>query len=147
MPFRFVVGYGTGSNALDVEDDMERLGEAKLLRIFIGEKDRYKGKALYEFIVLEARKMGLAGATVLRAIEGYGASSRVHTARILCLSEDLPIVIELADKEEKLQPFVEELERIFDRAGCGGLATLENVEVLLLRPGHRKQAGETTSFA
>jgi PII-like signaling protein len=120
---------------------MHALGEAKLLRIFIGEKDRCDGMPLYELIVREARKQGLAGATVLRGIEGFGASSHMHTARILRLSEDLPIVIEIADKEERIAPFVEQLPGIFDRAGCGGMATMEKVEVLLLRPtpGNREQ--------
>ncbi|MBE0642831.1 MAG: DUF190 domain-containing protein [Bacteroidetes bacterium] len=114
---------------------MNTLGEAKLLRIFIGEKDRCDGLPLYEYLVRLAREQGLAGATVLRGIEGYGAASRLHTARILRLSEDLPIVVEIADKEERIAPFVEQLPGIFDRAGCGGMATMEKVEVLLLRPG------------
>ncbi|MFZ1729823.1 MAG: DUF190 domain-containing protein [Bacteroidota bacterium] len=113
---------------------MDTLGEAKLLRIFIGEKDRCEGLPLYEYLVRQAREQGLAGATVLRGIEGYGASSRMHTARILRLSEDLPIVIEIADKEERITPFVAQLQDIFDRAGCGGMATMEKVDVLLLRP-------------
>jgi hypothetical protein len=113
---------------------MDTLGEAKLLRIFIGEKDRCEGLPLYEYIVKQARIQGLAGATVLRGIEGFGASSRIHTARILRLSEDLSIVIEIADKEENITPFVEQLPDIFERAGCGGMATTEKVEVLLLRP-------------
>ncbi|MFA6234206.1 MAG: DUF190 domain-containing protein [Bacteroidota bacterium] len=114
---------------------MDKLGEAKLLRIFIGEKDRCEGLPLYEYIVKQAREQGLAGATVLRGIEGFGASSRIHTARILRLSEDLSIVIEIADKEERIMPFVAQLQGIFDRAGCGGMATMEKVEILLIRPG------------
>ncbi len=116
---------------------MDTRGDAKLLRIFIGEKDRCEGRPLYEYIVRIAREQGLAGATVLRGIEGFGASSRMHTARILRLSEDLPIVIEIADSEEHIRPFVEQLPGIFDRAGCGGMATLEKAEVLLLRPSAR----------
>lgn len=114
---------------------MHTLGEAKLLRIFIGEKDRCDGKPLYEYIVLRARDEGLAGATVLRGIEGYGASSLLHTARLLRLSEDLPLVIEIADKEERIQPFVEQLHHIFDKAGCGGLVTMEKVDVVVYKPG------------
>ncbi len=113
---------------------MHTLGDAKLLRIFIGEKDRCDGRPLYEYIVKLAREEGLAGATVHRGIEGFGASSRMHTARILRLSEDLPIIIEIADKEERIAPFVAQLPAVFDRAGCGGMATMEKVEVLLLRP-------------
>lgn len=113
---------------------MHTLGEAKLLRIFIGEKDRCAGKPLYEHIVLKARESGLAGATVLRAVEGFGASSLLHTARLLRLSDDLPMVIEIVDKEERLKPFIDELDAIFDDAECGGLATLEKVDVLVYRP-------------
>lgn len=113
---------------------MHTLGEAKLLRIFIGEKDRCEGKPLYEHIVLRARKLGLAGATVLRAIEGFGASSLLHTSRLLRLSEDLPIVVEIVDREEKLRPFIDELDGIFDAAGCGGMVTIERAEVLVYRP-------------
>ena len=114
---------------------MHTLGEAKLLRIFIGEKDRCEGKPLYEHIVLRAREAGLAGATVLRGIEGFGASSLLHTARLLRLSEDLPLVIEIADKEERIQPFIEQLHEIFEQAGCGGLVTMEKVDVVVYRPG------------
>ncbi|MBN1448476.1 MAG: DUF190 domain-containing protein [Bacteroidetes bacterium] len=113
---------------------MHTLGDAKLLRIFIGEKDRCDGRPLYEHIVLRAREDGLAGATVLRGIEGFGASSLLHTARLLRLSDDLPIVIEIADKEEKIQPFIARLDDIFDEAKCGGLVTLERVDVLVYRP-------------
>ncbi len=81
--------------------------DAKLLRIFIGEGDRWKGKPLFEAIVQRARKDGLAGATVLKGFEGFGAHSRIHTAKILCLSENLPIVIEIVDSEEKIEAFVE----------------------------------------
>ena len=84
--------------------------DAVLLRIFLGEGDRYQGKPLYECIVLKAREMHLAGATVLRGPMGYGHSSRLHTAKILRLSEDLPLVIEIVDAEEKLAPFLEVLD-------------------------------------
>jgi PII-like signaling protein len=113
---------------------MHTLGEAKLLRIFIGEKDRCEGKPLYEHIVQQAREQGLAGATVLRGIEGFGASSLLHTSRLLRLSEDLPLVIEIVDKEDRIQPFVEILHTIFDRAKCGGLMTMERVEVVAYKP-------------
>jgi PII-like signaling protein len=114
---------------------MHTLGEARLLRIFVGEKDRAKGQPLYEYVVRRARESGLAGATVLRGIEGFGASSLLHTARLLRLSDDLPILIEIADKEERIQQFVDELDDIFDAAGCGGLVTTEKVQVLVYRPG------------
>jgi hypothetical protein len=114
---------------------MHTLGEARLLRIFVGEKDQAKGKPLYEYVVRRARKSGLAGATVLRGIEGFGASSLLHTARLLRLSGDLPILIEIVDKEERIQQFVTELDDIFDDAGSGGLVTMEKVQVLAYRPG------------
>jgi len=100
-----------------------------LLRIFIGESDSYKGKALYEQIVLKAREMNLAGATVIRGIMGFGADSRMHTAKLLRLSEDLPVVIELVDTEEnlnKLLPFLDETVQ-------EGLITLEKVRVIKYR--------------
>lgn len=110
---------------------MAGTSEGKLLRIFIGESDRFGGMALYEWIVLEARKRGLAGATVLRGLEGFGAHSRVHTAKILRLSSDLPVVIEIVDTEEKIEAFLPHI----DHAIAEGLATLERVEVRFYRGG------------
>ena len=103
--------------------------EGTLLRVFIGETDSYKGKPLYEQIVLKARELKLAGATVLRGIMGFGADSRMHTAKILRLSEDLPIIIEIVDTEEnlqKLQPFLDETVE-------EGLITMEKVKVVKYR--------------
>ena len=100
-------------------------GDATLLRIFLGESDRHGGKPLYEAIVLAARRYGLAGATVLRGPMGYGASSHVHTARILRLSTDLPMVIEIVDSDEKIQGFLPQLEPMMG----SGLVTLERVKV------------------
>jgi len=105
--------------------------EGYLLRVFVGESDRYEGKSLYEWLVLEAREAGLAGATVLRGIEGYGAHSRLHTAKILRLSEDLPIVVEIVDTLEKIEAFLP----VVDRAVREGLATLERVKIRLYRGG------------
>lgn len=101
----------------------------KLLRIFIGENDKYEGQPLYEWIVRRAREFGLAGATVLRGLEGFGAHSRLHTARILRLSSDLPIVVEIVDTEEKIESFLP----LIDDAAGDGLATVERVEVLFYR--------------
>src|SRR5262245_56541108 len=109
---------------------MKRAGEGKLLRIFIGESDTHQGHALYEVIVRKAREMGLAGATVWRGIEGYGAASRIHTAKILRLSEDLPILIEIVDSEEKIKAALPELDALIDASGCGGLVTLERAEII-----------------
>jgi uncharacterized protein len=100
--------------------------QAVLLRIFIGEDDRSDGSPLYEAIVLKAREMHLAGATVLRGPMGFGASSRLHTAKILRLSEDLPLVIEIVDSEEKINDFLPALDGMM----TSGLITLEKVQVL-----------------
>jgi uncharacterized protein len=99
---------------------------ALLLRIFIGEDDRFGEHPLYEAIVLKAREHGLAGATVLRGPMGFGHSSRVHTAKILRLSEDLPVVIEIIDSEEKINAFLPALDGMVK----GGLVSLEEVRIL-----------------
>ena len=99
--------------------------DAVLLRIFIGEADKHAGKPLYEAIVMKARELHLAGATVLRGPMGFGASSRIHTAKILRLSEDLPFVIEIVDAEEKIDAFLPVLDAMMG----SGLVTLEKVKV------------------
>lgn len=109
---------------------MKITGEGKLLRIFVGESDRVHGRALYEALVRRARELGLAGATVLRGIEGYGARSRIHTAKILRLSEDLPVVVEIVDSEAKIRAALPELDALIEAAGNGGLVTLEEAEVI-----------------
>jgi uncharacterized protein len=100
--------------------------EAMLLRIFIGESDRHQHRPLYEAIVLKARELHLAGATVLRGPMGYGKSSRLHTTKILRLSADLPLVIEIVDTEDKIQSFLP----VLDAMMRGGLVTLEKVKVI-----------------
>lgn len=105
--------------------------QGHLLRVFIGENDRHEGLPLYEWIVRQARRQGLAGATVLRGLEGFGAHSRLHTARILRLSSDLPIVVEIVDTKEKIEGFLPAI----DGAIKEGLATLEKVEIRLYRSG------------
>jgi len=104
--------------------------EATLLRIFIGESDRSNGAPLYEALVLKAREMHLAGATVLRGPMGFGHSSRLHTAKVLRLSEDLPIVVEVVDQEDKIHGFLDAIESIMGN----GLITLEKVQVLQYGP-------------
>ena len=99
---------------------------AQALRIFIGEEDETGGRPLYQAIVMKAREMHLAGATVLRGAMGFGHSSRLHTAKILRLSEDLPLVVEIVDSEEKIAAFLPELDRMM----TSGLVTIENVRVL-----------------
>jgi len=101
----------------------------KLLRIFIGESDRWHHQPLYEAIVLKARELGLAGATVLRGPMGFGAHSRLHTAKILRLSLDLPVVIEIVDSEEKINQLLPHLDEMVQE----GLVTLESVQVLKYR--------------
>lgn len=100
--------------------------DARLLRIFIGEDDKEDGRPLYEAIVLKARELHLAGATVLRGAMGFGHSSRLHTAKILRLSADLPLVIEIVDSEEKISEFLPVLDRIMS----SGLVTIEKIRVL-----------------
>ncbi|MCX6909495.1 MAG: DUF190 domain-containing protein [Verrucomicrobia bacterium] len=108
---------------------MKLEGEGTLLRIFIGELDKWHHQPLYEAIVLKARERGLAGATVLRGPMGFGAHSRLHTAKILRLSEDLPVIIEIVDKEERIQAFLPELDQMVG----DGLVTLEKVHVIAYR--------------
>ena len=107
--------------------------DAVLLRIFLGESDRWEHKPLYEAIVLAAREQHLAGATVLRGPMGFGKASRLHTAKILRLSMDLPLVIEIVDSEEKINAFLPTLDKMIG----GGLVTLEKVKVLHYRSGEK----------
>lgn len=104
-------------------------GEGQLLRIFIGEKDRWHGKPLYEAITLKARDAGMAGVTVFRGMMGFGADSRMHTAKVLRLSEDLPIVVEIADKEDRIQTFIPVLDEMVKE----GMITVEPVHILAYR--------------
>ena len=101
--------------------------DALLLRIFIGEDDKAEGRPLYETLVLKAREMQLAGATVLRGPMGFGRSSHLHTAKILRLSEDLPFVVEIVDREDKVRSFLDSISPIM----TSGLVTIERVQVLL----------------
>lgn len=105
---------------------MRMTGQGLLLRVFIGENDRWKGKPLYEALMLEARERGLAGVTITRGIAGFGAHSRLHTAKVLRLSEDLPIVIEIVDREDRIREFLPTCDAMIGE----GLVTLEKVEIL-----------------
>jgi len=111
-----------------------------LLRVFVGESDRHEGRPLHEWLVEKARERGLAGATVLRGLAGYGAHSRLHTAKVLRLSADLPLVVEIVDSEEKIEAFMP----LVDAAVGEGLATLERVQIRLYRapPGTGAAPGE-----
>ena len=104
-------------------------GDGQQLRVFIGESDRWQGRPLYEAIVLKAREMGMAGATVMRGLMGFGANSRIHTAKVLRLSDDLPMVVEIADTPERIQAFLPELDRMVGE----GLITLERIHILAYR--------------
>lgn len=110
--------------------------DALLLRIFIGESDRWQHQPLYEAVVMKARELHLAGATVLRGPMGFGAASRIHTAKILRLSLDLPMVIEIVDSEEKVKSFLPHLDQMMG----GGLVTLEKIKVIHYRDGKEKSA-------
>lgn len=108
---------------------MKLPSEAELLRIFIGEADKFEGKPLYEVIANLAHRKGMAGATVIRGLMGFGAHSRIHTAKILRLSEDLPIIIEIVDEPEKIEALLPELDKMITE----GLVTLEKIRVIAYR--------------
>ncbi|HNX35935.1 MAG TPA: DUF190 domain-containing protein [Kiritimatiellia bacterium] len=116
---------------------MELGGDAKLLRIFIGESDKVQHKPLYEVIVREAKAAGLAGATVWRGLMSYGASSRIRTSKILDLSADMPVIVEIADAEAKINDFLPVLDRLFEESDSGGLVTMEKVQIIRYRSAHR----------
>ncbi|MBK9098409.1 MAG: DUF190 domain-containing protein [bacterium] len=113
-------------------------GEAKLLRIFVGESDKINHVPVYEKIVLDARKAGLAGATVTKGIMGFGASSRIHTTKVLRLSEDLPLVIEIVDEEKKIEEFIPVLNGIFEEANFGGMITMEKASIIQYKIAGKK---------
>ncbi|MGD9630068.1 MAG: DUF190 domain-containing protein [Pyrinomonadaceae bacterium] len=104
--------------------------DSKLLRIFIGEADKFGHRPLYEAIVYTAKEQGIAGATVLRGILSYGASSRIHTAKLLDLSFDLPIVVEIVDHADKIERLLGTIGQMIEEAGCGALVTIEKAEVI-----------------
>jgi uncharacterized protein len=108
--------------------------EGYLLRIFIGESDRHEGKLLYEWIVLQAREAGLAGATVMRGIMGFGAHSRLHTFKIERLSQDLPVIVEIVDTREKLEQFLSLVDQEIEE----GMATLEQIQIHFYRSGKKQ---------
>jgi|ERR1022692_199863 PII-like signaling protein len=118
---------------------MELPTESKLLRIFIGEIDKIAHQPLYEAILFEAKKQGLAGCTILRGIMSFGASTRVHTAKLFDISEDLPIIIEIVDQEEKINAFIEKVDVLMEKAACGGLITIEKASVLYYKPRPRRK--------
>jgi PII-like signaling protein len=123
---------------------MEFAGERTLMRVFIGESDRcpsgkHRGKPLYEALLLTLRERGFAGATVVRGIAGFGASARIHTEKVLRLSLDLPVIIEVVEEEERIQAVLPDLDALIG----GGLITLERARVVLYRPAGRGESSET----
>jgi PII-like signaling protein len=109
-------------------------GNAALLRIFIGEADFIGHQPLYEALIYEAKKNGLAGGSAIRGIMSYGASSRLHTAKLLDISQDLPVVVEIIDTEEKIQEFSNVAGNMIDTAKCGGVITIEKINVVFFKP-------------
>lgn len=110
--------------------------DSRLLRVFIGELDKVGHQPLYEAIVFAAKKQGLAGCTVLRGLMAFGASSHVHTAKLIEISQDLPIIIEIVEHEEKINQFVKTIDDLMNKAACGGLITIEKATVLYYKSGH-----------
>ncbi len=109
---------------------MENKNNSKLLRIYIGENDKFNQRPLYEAIVYGAKKKGLAGATVTKGILSYGANSKIHTLKIFALSDDMPIIVEIVDSDEKIEDFIKIIDKLFKKSNCGGLITIENIQVL-----------------
>ncbi len=114
---------------------MENNTTAKLLRIFLGESDKLHQQPLYEKIVFEAKKQSLSGATVTRGIMGFGANSRIHSAKLFDISTDLPVVVEIVDTEEKITAFIKIVEQLFEESKSGGLITIEKAEVIRYKSG------------
>jgi uncharacterized protein len=118
---------------------MELNADSKLLRIFIGEIDKLGHQPLYEAILFAAKKQGLAGCTVYRGIMSYGASTIIHTAKFIEISQDLPIIIEIVDLEEKINAFVNTVDDMIQKAACGGLITIEKANVLYYKHRPKKE--------
>jgi PII-like signaling protein len=116
---------------------MEINGQAVLLRIFVGESDKIGHLPLHEEIIKKAREAGLAGATVLKGVLGFGATARIRTTKILDLSADLPMVIEIVDEQSKVAAFHPMCSELIEQANCGGLVTLENIRVIHYLPGNK----------
>ncbi len=112
-------------------------GSGRLLRIYIGANDRLGSTPLYEAIIQRAQELGMAGATVIRGVQGFGASHHLHKARILRLAENLPLLIEIVDNEDRIKNALDELEKLIEQAGKGVLMTLETVEILRYKEGKK----------
>lgn len=112
-------------------------GKAQILKIYLGEADKYNGKPLYEALVLEAREAGMAGATVYKGILSFGASHSIHTMKIFALSTDMPVTVELIDSPDKISEFVEKVNEMIEKSTKGGLVTIQDLEVLRYKPGEK----------
>ena len=118
---------------------MELAEDSKLLRIFIGDIDKIGHQPLYEAILFAARKNGMAGCTVLKGIMSFGASTNVHTVKLIEICDDLPVVVEIVDHDEKINAFVDVVNELMEKANCGGLITIEKARVLYYKPRAKKQ--------
>jgi len=118
---------------------MKITGQAVLLRVFVGESDKSGHIPLYEAVVRQARDADLAGATVLKGVMGFGATARIRTQKILDLSSDLPMLIEIVDEQDKIMNFQSVLSQLFEEAGCGALVTMENIRVVHYLPGTKSK--------
>lgn len=116
---------------------MENNPDAKLLRIFLGESDKYKQQPLYEAIVFEAKKQAMSGATVTRGIMGFGPNSKIHTSKLFDISTDLPVVVEIVDTLDKINNFIKIVEQFFEDSAPGGLITIEKAQVIRYRSGRK----------
>jgi uncharacterized protein len=118
--------------------NMELSEDSKLLRIFIGDIDKIGHQPLYEAIVFAALKNGLAGCTVLKGVMSYGASTRIHTVKLIEICDDLPVVVEIVDHDDKIKAFVEVVNELMEKANCGGLITIEKATVLYYKSAPKK---------
>lgn len=109
-------------------------GQSKLLRVFVGELDKWQHRPFYEAVLRRAKDQGMAGATVIKGVLSYGSSSILHSSKLLDISEDLPMIVELIDTEEKIRAFAGQVSEMFEEAGCGGIITLEAAEVVYHKP-------------
>lgn len=112
-------------------------GKAQILKIYLGEADKYNGKPLYEALVLEAREAGMAGATAYKGIISFGASHSIHTMKIFALSTDMPITVELIDSPENIRVFAEKANEMLEKSKKGGLVTIQDLEVVNYKPGEK----------
>ncbi|MDX9880445.1 MAG: DUF190 domain-containing protein [Prolixibacteraceae bacterium] len=112
-------------------------GKAQILKIYLGEADHYRGKPLYEALVLKAREAGMAGATAYKGMLSFGASHSIHTLKIFALSSDLPVIVEIVDSLEKIRIFAGQANEMLEKSGKGALVTVQDLEIINYRPGEK----------